>query len=69
MLAAALASLVIGHSVQGREIRATRVGADTALARGVNVVEGHVVYGPVAEAHGLPWTDLDNLLETSSQRS
>src|SRR5213080_4326999 len=38
------------------------VRADTALARGVNVVEGQVVYGPVAEAHGLPWTALDDLL-------
>jgi len=36
--------------------------ADSALARGVNVVEGQVVYGPVAEAHGLPWTELDDVL-------
>jgi len=45
------------------------VRADTALARGVNVVEGQVVYGPVAEAHGLPWTALDDLLGTSSTRT
>ena len=45
------------------------VRADTALARGVNVVEGQVVYGPVAEAHGLPWTALDDLLGTSSPRT
>ena len=38
------------------------VAADTALARGVNVVEGTVVYGPVAEAHGLPWRHLDEVL-------
>src|SRR5207302_2418762 len=45
------------------------VRADLALARGVNVVEGTVVYGPVAEAHGLPWTALDDLLGTSSPRT
>ncbi|HET6910593.1 MAG TPA: alanine dehydrogenase [Mycobacteriales bacterium] len=38
------------------------VKADVALARGVNVVDGTVVYGPVAEAHGLAWTELDQLL-------
>ena len=38
------------------------VRADTALARGVNVVDGAVVYGPVAEAHGLPSRDLDEVL-------
>ena len=38
------------------------VRADTALARGVNVVGGQVVYGPVAEAHGLPHVELDTIL-------
>src|SRR5436305_10315659 len=38
------------------------VAADAALARGVNVVEGTVVYGPVAEAHGLPSQPLDEVL-------
>jgi len=38
------------------------VRADVALARGVNVVEGAVVYGPVAEAHGLDWRSLDEVL-------
>src|SRR5205085_382807 len=38
------------------------VGADVALARGVNVVDGTVVYGPVAEAHDLPWDELDHVL-------
>jgi alanine dehydrogenase len=36
--------------------------SDTALARGVNVVDGTVVYGPVAEAHGLAWRPLDDVL-------
>jgi alanine dehydrogenase len=38
------------------------VRADVALARGVNVVGGTVVYGPVAEAHGMPWRHLDEVL-------
>jgi alanine dehydrogenase len=36
--------------------------SDVALARGVNVVDGNVVYGPVAEAHGLDWRQLDDVL-------
>jgi alanine dehydrogenase len=38
------------------------VRADAALARGVNVVDGQVVYGPVAEAHGLAARELDEVL-------
>ena len=37
--------------------------ADRALAEGVNVVAGDVVYAPVAEAHGLAFTPLVDLLE------
>jgi len=36
--------------------------ADPALALGVNVVDGQVVYPPVAEAHGLACTPLDRVL-------
>ncbi len=36
--------------------------ADAALAEGVNVVEGAVVYPPVAAAHGLPHTALASLI-------
>jgi len=39
--------------------------ADPALARGVNVAEGSVVYEPVADAHGLDWVALDGLLARS----
>jgi alanine dehydrogenase len=35
---------------------------DAALALGLNTHEGQVVYGPVAEAHGLDSTDLHTLL-------
>jgi protein MpaA len=49
LLAAALASLVIGHSAQGREIRATRVGEEGAR---VNVLVVGDVHGnePAGEA-------------------
>jgi alanine dehydrogenase len=44
------------------------VQADHALAEGVNVAEGKVVYEPVADAHGLPYTPLADLLGYSHQR-
>ena len=36
---------------------------DDALAEGVNVVDGRIVYRPVAEAHGMPYTPLAELLD------
>ena len=49
LVAAALATLVLGHSVQGREIRATRVGEEGAP---VNVLVVGDVHGnePAGEA-------------------
>ena len=41
---------------------AAAIGRDPALARGVNVVGGHVTYEAVAEAHGLEYTPLDDAL-------
>ena len=38
------------------------VQRDPALARGVNVVGGHVTYEAVADAHGLEYTPLDDVL-------
>jgi len=38
------------------------VGRDRALARGVNVIDGKVTYEAVAEAHGLEYTPLENVL-------
>jgi alanine dehydrogenase len=38
------------------------VRADVTLAGGVNVYEGQLVYEPVAEAHGLDWRPLDDVL-------
>jgi alanine dehydrogenase len=38
------------------------VQSDHALGEGVNVVEGKVVYEPVAQAHGLDFTPLEEFL-------
>jgi alanine dehydrogenase len=38
------------------------VKEDGALAKGVNTYQGALVYEPVAEAHGLDWTELDHIL-------
>jgi alanine dehydrogenase len=36
--------------------------ADHSLALGLNTFDGHVTYGPVADAHGLPQLKLDEVL-------
>ncbi|MGP0032412.1 MAG: alanine dehydrogenase [Acidimicrobiales bacterium] len=38
------------------------VRADPALAEGVNVADGQVVYEPVADAHGLPFVPLSQVI-------
>ena len=35
---------------------------DPALARGVNIVEGHITHPGVAEAFGMPWLPVDHFL-------
>ncbi|MQA78957.1 MAG: alanine dehydrogenase [Streptosporangiales bacterium] len=35
---------------------------DPSLARGLNTCDGQVTYGPVGEAHGLPWVDASRML-------
>jgi len=47
---------IADHGVTGA------IGRDPALARGVNVVGGHVTYEAVAEAHGLEYMPLDDAL-------
>jgi alanine dehydrogenase len=42
------------------------VADDAALAKGVNVVAGRVVYEAVAEAHGMPYTLLADVLSGSA---
>jgi alanine dehydrogenase len=39
---------------------------DEALALGVNAYGGHVTYRPVAEAHGMPYRPLRELMRSSS---
>ena len=39
---------------------------DPALARGVNVVEGKVTYEAVADAHGLDYLPLEDVLPLSA---
>jgi alanine dehydrogenase len=41
------------------------LGHDPALALGVNTYGGHVTYGPVAQAHGMPHRTLSSLLGRS----
>jgi alanine dehydrogenase len=39
------------------------VRANHALAEGVNVADGEVVYKPVADAHGMSFTPLAQMLD------
>jgi alanine dehydrogenase len=41
------------------------IGRDPALARGVNVLDGKVTYEAVADAHGLDYTPLEDVLPLS----
>jgi alanine dehydrogenase len=41
---------------------ADAVSRDRALVRGVNVLEGKITYEAVAEAHGLEYTPLEDVL-------
>jgi alanine dehydrogenase len=41
------------------------IALDPALARGVNVIEGKITYEAVAEAHGLEYTPLEDVLRLS----
>jgi alanine dehydrogenase len=50
---------IADHGVAGA------IRRDPALARGVNVVGGHVTYEAVAEAHGVEYTPLDDALAAS----
>lgn len=36
---------------------------NAAIARAINVAEGHITYRAVAEAHGLPYTEIGSLLQ------
>jgi alanine dehydrogenase len=53
------------EAIAGRGLVAA-VARDPALARGVNVVGGRVTYQAVAEAHGLDFSPLGELLPTAA---
>jgi alanine dehydrogenase len=40
------------------------VARDRTLARGVNVIDGRITYEAVAEAHGLEYTALEDVLSS-----
>jgi alanine dehydrogenase len=45
---------------------AEAVARDPALSRGVNVVDGKVTYEAVADAHGLEYQPLEDVLPLSA---
>ncbi len=59
----ALTNVTLPYAVEiaDKGLRAA-VAADASLAPGVNTLGGHVVYGPVAEAHGMPLVALAEAL-------
>jgi alanine dehydrogenase len=59
------ATLPYVESIADDGLRAA-VAQDPALAKGVNVLEGRVTYEAVAEAHGLDFTPLEDVLPLSA---
>lgn len=55
------ATLPYVESIAARGL-ADAVASDPGLARGVNVAAGTVTYQAVAEAHGLPYTPVEDAL-------
>jgi alanine dehydrogenase len=58
------ATLPYVEAIAGRGLR-DAIAEDPALARGVNVIEGKITYEAVAEAHGLDYTPLEDVLRLS----
>jgi alanine dehydrogenase len=59
------ATLPYVEAIANNGLRAA-VANDPALAKGVNVVEGKLTYEAVAEAHGIDYTPLDDVLPLSA---
>jgi alanine dehydrogenase len=59
------ATLPYVEAIANNGLRAA-VANDSALAKGVNVIEGKLTYEAVAEAHGLEYTPLDDVLPLSA---
>jgi alanine dehydrogenase len=62
------ATLPYVEAIANNGLRAA-VADDPALAKGVNVIDGKVTYEAVAEAHGLDYTPLDDVLPLSAKPS
>jgi alanine dehydrogenase len=58
------ATLPYVEAIADRGLREA-IAHDPALARGVNVIEGRITYEAVAEAHGLDYTSLEDVLRLS----
>jgi alanine dehydrogenase len=58
------ATLPYVEAIADRGLREA-IAHDAALARGVNVIEGRITYEAVAEAHGLDYTPLEDVLRLS----
>ncbi|HEX4527379.1 MAG TPA: alanine dehydrogenase [Gaiellaceae bacterium] len=59
------ATLPYVEAIANRGLRAA-VSDDHSLAKGVNVIDGKLTYEAVAEAHGLDYTPLDDVLPLSA---
>jgi alanine dehydrogenase len=59
------ATLPYVEAIANNGLRAA-VASDPALAKGVNAIEGKLTYEAVAEAHGLEYTPLDDVLPLST---
>ena len=59
------ATLPYVEAIANKGLRSA-VADDPALAKGVNVIEGKLTYEAVAEAHGLAYTPLDDVLPLSA---
>jgi alanine dehydrogenase len=59
------ATLPYVEAIANNGLRAA-VASDPALAKGVNAIEGKLTYEAVAEAHGLEYTPLDDVLPLSA---
>ena len=59
------ATLPYVEAIANKGLRSA-VADDPALAKGVNVIEGKLTYEAVAEAHGLEYTPLDDVLPLSA---
>jgi alanine dehydrogenase len=58
------ATLPYVEAIAGHGLREA-IARDRALARGVNVLDGKITYEAVAEAHGLEYTPLEDVLRLS----